>query len=250
MSSSSMACTTCSVSGRELHRGIGCLPRSRHRHYCLPAGDGAAIMAEACGKTTGRPGICFVTRGPGATNAAAGLHVARQDSTPLILFVGQIARAMREREAFQELDYRAVFGSIARWVTEIDDPTRVPELISRGFYTATSGRRRTGGHRAAGGYAGGTRNRGGRTRLRADRDLAGRNRHEPVAEVHLEGGASDRSYRWQPLVTGRLHRFRALCRRFPRPVATTFRRSHLFDPPHRCYPATSASVPSPSCWRA
>src|SRR5438309_6393448 len=102
--------------------------------------SGAAIMAEACGKMTGRPGICFVTRGPGATNASAGLHIARQDSTPLILFVGQIAREMREREAFQELDYRAVFGSIAKWATEIDDPARIPELISRAFYTATSGR--------------------------------------------------------------------------------------------------------------
>src|SRR5438552_5472445 len=101
---------------------------------------GAAIMAEAVGKATGRPGICFVTRGPGATNAAAGLHVARQDSTPMILFVGQIAREMREREAFQELDYRAVFGSIAKWVTEIDDPARIPELVSRAFFTATSGR--------------------------------------------------------------------------------------------------------------
>src|SRR5580692_5803601 len=101
---------------------------------------GAAMMAEAIGKATGRPGICFVTRGPGATNASAGLHVARQDSTPMILFVGQIARDMREREAFQELDYRAVFGSIAKWVTEIDDPARIPELVSRAFFTATNGR--------------------------------------------------------------------------------------------------------------
>src|SRR2546425_5584401 len=102
--------------------------------------SGAAIMAEAVGKATGRPGICFVTRGPGATNAAAGLHIARQDSTPMILFVGQVARDMREREAFQELDYRAVFGSIAKWATEIDDAGRIPELVSRAFYTATSGR--------------------------------------------------------------------------------------------------------------
>src|SRR5499433_987185 len=101
---------------------------------------GAAMMAEAVGKATGRPGICFVTRGPGATNAAAGVHIARQDSTPMILFVGQIGRDMREREAFQELDYRAVFGSIAKWVTEIDDPARIPELVSRAFYTATNGR--------------------------------------------------------------------------------------------------------------
>src|SRR5215831_9645919 len=101
---------------------------------------GASMMAEAVGKATGAPGICFVTRGPGATNASAGLHVARQDSTPMILFVGQVARDMREREAFQELDYRAVFGSIAKWVTEIDDPARIPELVSRAFYTATNGR--------------------------------------------------------------------------------------------------------------
>src|SRR6266403_2974664 len=102
--------------------------------------SGAAIMAEACGKATGQPGICFVTRGPGASNAAAGLHIARQDSTPLILFVGQIAREMREREAFQELDYRAVFGTIAKWATEIDDAARIPELVSRAVYTATGGR--------------------------------------------------------------------------------------------------------------
>jgi acetolactate synthase-1/2/3 large subunit len=101
---------------------------------------GAAMMAEAYGKLTGRPGICFVTRGPGATNASPGLHIARQDSTPMILFVGQIDRSMREREAFQELDYRAAFGSIAKWVTEMDDPARLPELISRAFHVATSGR--------------------------------------------------------------------------------------------------------------
>src|SRR5438046_4643610 len=74
---------------------------------------GAAMMAEAVGKATGRPGICFVTRGPGATNASAGIHIARQDSTPMILFVGQVAREMREREAFHELDYRAAFASMA-----------------------------------------------------------------------------------------------------------------------------------------
>src|SRR5215468_4924697 len=101
---------------------------------------GATIAAEAIGKATGRPGVAFVTRGPGATNASPGIHIARQDSTPLIVFVGQVARDMREREAFQEIDYRAVFGSIAKWVTEIDDPGRIPELVSRAFHTATSGR--------------------------------------------------------------------------------------------------------------
>src|ERR687898_3202326 len=101
---------------------------------------GAAIMAEAAGKVTGRPSICFVTRGPGATNASAGIHIAKQDSTPLIVFVGQVAREMREREAFQEIDFRAVFGTVAKWVTEIDHPERIPELVSRAFHTATNGR--------------------------------------------------------------------------------------------------------------
>src|SRR2546421_8778357 len=101
---------------------------------------GAAMMAEAVGKFTGRPGICFVTRGPGSTNASAGIHIAKQDSTPLIVFVGQVGREMREREAFQELDYRAVFGSMTKWTTEIDDPARIPEIVSRAFYTACNGR--------------------------------------------------------------------------------------------------------------
>lgn len=102
--------------------------------------SGSAMMAEAYGKLTGRPGIAMVTRGPGATNASAGVHIAAQDSTPMILFVGQVARSMRDREAFQEIDYRQMFGSIAKWVTEIDDPARIPELVARAFQTATSGR--------------------------------------------------------------------------------------------------------------
>lgn len=101
---------------------------------------GAAMMADCHGRLTGRPGICFVTRGPGATNASAGVHIAAQDSVPMILFVGQVARGIREREAFQEVDYRAFYGSIAKWVTEIDDPARVPELVTRAFAVATSGR--------------------------------------------------------------------------------------------------------------
>ena len=101
---------------------------------------GAAMMAEAVGKATGRPGVCFVTRGPGATNASPGIHIAQQDSTPLIMFAGQVARDVKEREALQELDFRAAFGGMAKWVTEIDDAARVPEIVSRAFYTATSGR--------------------------------------------------------------------------------------------------------------
>lgn len=101
---------------------------------------GAAMMAEAVGKLTGRPGICFVTRGPGSTNASAGVHIAQQDSTPMILFVGQIARSMRGREAFQEVDYRAVFGPLAKWAVEIDEAARIPEIIARAFRVAMQGR--------------------------------------------------------------------------------------------------------------
>src|SRR5919206_3219355 len=104
------------------------------------AEGGAAMMAEAYGKMTGRPGICFVTRGPGASHAMVGIHTAFQDSTPLILFVGQIAREAKEREAFQEIDFRAVFGSLTKWATEVDDAARLPEIVSRAFYTATNGR--------------------------------------------------------------------------------------------------------------
>jgi thiamine pyrophosphate-dependent acetolactate synthase large subunit-like protein len=100
----------------------------------------AANMAEADGKLTGRPGIRFVTRGPGATQASTGIHTAFQDSTPMILFIGQIDREFRDREGFQEVDYRAMFGPLAKWVAEIDDAARVPEYLSRAFQCATSGR--------------------------------------------------------------------------------------------------------------
>ena len=101
---------------------------------------GAAMMAEAYGKLTGRPGVCMVTRGPGATNAAAGIHVAFQDSTPLVLIVGQVGRAMLDREAFQEMDYRRMYGEMAKWVAQIDDTDRIPEYVSRAFHVAASGR--------------------------------------------------------------------------------------------------------------
>lgn len=101
---------------------------------------GAANMAETYGKLTGRPGICMVTRGPGACHAAIGVHIAQQDSTPMILLVGQIAKETTDREAFQELDYRAMFGPIAKWATQIDDAARIPEYMARAFRVATSGR--------------------------------------------------------------------------------------------------------------
>ena len=113
---------------------------------------GAANMADAYGKLTGRPGICMVTRGPGATHAAGGVHTAFQDSTPLILLVGQVGRGMMEREAFQEIDYRQMFGPMAKWVAQIDDAgpdprARLPRIPRRDVGAAGAGRARPpGGH--------------------------------------------------------------------------------------------------------
>lgn len=101
---------------------------------------GASYMAEAWAKVTGRPGICFVTRGPGATNASIGVHTALQDSTPMILFVGQVPGEFADREAFQEMDYRRMFGQMAKWVAQIDRPDRVHEYVSHAFHLAVSGR--------------------------------------------------------------------------------------------------------------
>jgi acetolactate synthase-1/2/3 large subunit len=206
---------------------------------------GASMMAETIGKATGRPGICLVTRGPGATNAASGLHIARQDSTPMILFVGQVARDMREREAFQELDYRAVFGSIAKWVTEIDDPARIPELVSRAFYTATNGRP-------------------GPVVVALPEDML--EERVTVADlpafepIETSPGAADidrmrqllaaakrpiviaGGSRWSEAASAALMRF---AERFDIPVATSFRRTHVMDPLHPSYAGDLASGPNP-----
>ena len=101
---------------------------------------GAANMAEAYGKLTGRPGVCLVTRGPGATHASVGVHTAFQDSTPLVLLIGQVASDQEEREAFQEIDYRRMFGPMAKWVAQVDRADRIPELTARAFATACAGR--------------------------------------------------------------------------------------------------------------
>ena len=118
--------------------------REKIRFIACRQEGGAAFMAEAQGKLSGRPGVCFVTRGPGATNASIGLHTAFQDSTPMILFIGQVASDQRDREAFQELDYRQMFGpgtlGFAKWVGEVHDPTRLPEYVARAFHTAMQGR--------------------------------------------------------------------------------------------------------------
>ncbi len=114
--------------------------RNRIRFITCRQEGGACNMAEAYGRLTGRPGICFVTRGPGTTNASIGLHTAFQDSTPLVLLIGQVARDQAEREAFQEVDYRRMLGPLTKWVAEIDDARRIPELVSQAFHRATSGR--------------------------------------------------------------------------------------------------------------
>jgi acetolactate synthase-1/2/3 large subunit len=118
--------------------------RDRIRFIACRQEGGAAFMAEAQGKLTGRPGVCFVTRGPGASNAAVGLHTAFQDSTPMVLFIGQVASDQRDREAFQEVDYRHMFGpgtlGMAKWVGEVHSADRLPEYVSRAFHTAMQGR--------------------------------------------------------------------------------------------------------------
>ncbi|EYD73966.1 Thiamine pyrophosphate-requiring enzyme [Rubellimicrobium mesophilum DSM 19309] len=129
-----------SVPGESFLAVLDGLHESGIRNVVCRQEGGAAMMAEAQGKMTGEPGICFVTRGPGATNAAAGVHVARQDSTPMILFIGQIDQGHRDREAFQEVDFRAMFGPLAKWAAEIETTERIPEYVARAFRVATSGR--------------------------------------------------------------------------------------------------------------
>src|SRR5260221_8516602 len=114
--------------------------RNSVRYVICRQEGGASYMAEAYGKLTGKPGVCFVTRGPGATNSSIGLHTGFQDSTPMILLVGQVARETTDREAFQEIDYRRMFGQTAKWVTQIEDARRIPELVSQAFHRALNGR--------------------------------------------------------------------------------------------------------------
>jgi acetolactate synthase-1/2/3 large subunit len=206
---------------------------------------GASMMAEAIGKVTGRPGVCFVTRGPGATNGSHGVHVARQDSSPLIMFVGQVARDMREREAFQEVDYRAFFGSMTKWTTEIDDPARVPELISRAFYTATNGRpgpvvigipEDMLTERIAAADAppfAVVETSPGPAEMEKFAEMLGAAR----APVMLLGGS-----RWSQAASDGVGRF---AQKYSIPVSTTFRRGSLFDQTHPCYAGDLGIGPNP-----
>jgi len=196
---------------------------------------GAAMMAEAWGKQTGRPGICFVTRGPGATNASGGVHIAQQDSTPMILFVGQVERENRGRDAFQEVDYRAFFGGMAKWVAEVNEPDRMAEMVGRAFSTALAGRQ-------------------GPVVVALPHDVLPASSNAPDAPLaeamEIAPGAGEMAQlesllaqsqrpllilgggRWSEAAVGAIARF---SERFGAAVCTSFRRAHLFDPLHPNY---------------
>jgi acetolactate synthase I/II/III large subunit len=206
---------------------------------------GAAIMALASAALTGRPGVCFVTRGPGATNAAHGVHIAEHDSTPLILFIGQVERGMLGRGAFQEMDYRALFGSTAKWATQIEDAARIPEVVQRAFHVATQGRP-------------------GPVVIALPEDVltdmagvADAPRVEPapiwpgatqMAELQKMLWAAKRPIAivggggWNSRATQALQRF---AERFDLPVAASFRRGSLFDGDHQNYAGEIGIGPNP-----
>ena len=166
--------------------------RNSIRYVICRQEGGASYMAEAYGKLTGKPGICFVTRGPGATNAAVGMHTGFQDSTPMILLVGQVARETTDREAFQEIDYRRMYGQMAKWVCQIEDARRIPNCVSHAFHTALNGRPGPGRAGAAGGHAD-RRGRGRRCRSLQDRARrAGGGRHGDAAPAARGGQAAAR----------------------------------------------------------
>lgn len=206
---------------------------------------GAAMMAEAIGKATGKPGVCFVTRGPGATNASAGIHIAHQDSTPMIMFVGQVERHVRGREAFQELDYKAVFGSMTKLTVEIDDAARVPEIVNRAFVAAGSGRP-------------------GPVVVSLPKDMLNERvvlaDPAPARPVETAPGADDLAAleeliaaarrplfilggsRWTPDACAAATRF---AERFDMPMATSYRRAPLFDALHPNYAGDVGLGPNP-----
>ena len=206
---------------------------------------GAAYMADAYGKLTGRPGICFVTRGPGATNASVGVHTAYQDSTPMILFIGQVARSFLDRGAFQELDFGRMYGQMAKWVVRIDDPGRIPELLARAFTLATSGRpgpvvialpedmlREAAAAADAEPYQAVQASPGAAEMTRLREMLAAS--HRPLM---LLGGTT-----WTAQAVGDITAFAETNRLT---TASTFRRQDRIDNLHPCYAGDLAIAPSP-----
>jgi acetolactate synthase-1/2/3 large subunit len=206
---------------------------------------GAAMMADASARLTGRPGVCFVTRGPGATNASAGVHIAQHDSIPLILFIGQIGRDMKGRGAFQEVDYSAFYGSVAKAVMEIDNPARIPEIVSRAFHLALQGRqgpvvialpedmlRETAQAVDATRVEPAEAHPGPRQMSELGRLLAAA--RKPIAVL---GGSG-----WTPTACGALRRF---AERFDLPVASSFRRQGLLSADHPNYVGEMGIGPNP-----
>jgi acetolactate synthase-1/2/3 large subunit len=209
----------------------------------------AAFAAEAWGKLTGRPGILMVTRGPGMTNASGGLHVARQDSTPLIAFVGQVARSVRGREAFQEVDTGRMLGEVAKLVETLDESSRAPEIVSRAFHVATSGRP-------------------GPVAIALPEDVLGEETDarnpEPWEETETWPGAGQMIWlqtmlrsarrpflilggsRWSEAAVAGMQRF---VERFDLPVGCSFRRQMLFDHDHPNYAGDVGIAPNPQLAR-
>jgi acetolactate synthase I/II/III large subunit len=206
---------------------------------------GAAMMADAWGRATGAPGVCFVTRGPGAANAVVGVHIAQQDQTPMILFVGLSDRAWRGRLAWQEIDLERLFGGLAKWVVEIDDPDRTGEIVARAFQLAVSGRpgpvlvglpsdvlslQFQGPDGARFMEPAGAPSADALARLSALLSAARR----PFA---ILGGS-----RWDEAARDAIHRF---AEAFDLPVATSYRRGSLFDARHPCFAGDLGLGPNP-----
>ncbi len=206
---------------------------------------GAGIMAEASARLTGRPGVFFVTRGPGAMNAAHAIHIAEHDSVPLIMFIGQIERGMRGRGAFQEMDYEKVFAPFAKWAVEIDDPARIPEIVSRAFHVAMQGRpgpvvislpedmlvEKASVADAL--RADAIETAPGSASMKRLADLLDR-AQKPVAIL----GGSD----WSESACAQFANF---AQRYALPVACSFRRTNLFDATHECYAGELALAANP-----
>ncbi|WP_309085252.1 thiamine pyrophosphate-binding protein [Chelativorans sp.] len=233
------------VPGESYLAVLDALHDSKIRTIVCRQEGGAAMMADCHGRLTGRPGICFVTRGPGATNASAGIHIARQDSVPMILFIGQVASHAREREAFQEVDYRAFYGPIAKWATEIDDPARIPEIVTRAFSVATSGRpgpvvvslpenmlTETAEAPAALPYTP-VETRPGHHEMQKLAELLGMAQRPFV----ILGGT-----RWDE---ASVSAFQKAAERWALPVGVSFRRQMLFDHLHPCYAGDIGIGPNP-----
>jgi acetolactate synthase-1/2/3 large subunit len=196
---------------------------------------GAAMMAEAVGKATGRPGVCFVTRGPGATNASAGVHVAQHDSTPMIMFVGQVDRRLRGRDAFQELDCAGVFGPMTKWAVEVDLAERIPEIVARAFHTACAGRPGPVVIALPSDVLCETIKA---VDARPFRPLESAPGPRELAELERLLAQAERPFvvlggpRWDEPSRAAMHAF---AERFMTPVATSYRRAPLFDPLHPGY---------------